>query len=70
MAYGNSRGTGGASPSLQMNGIENIRQFLLKKLRTYGAIVEAALEELSTKGSTSILNVQLSHSELRRLGLA
>jgi len=63
-------GPGGEAPSLQMDGIENVRQFLLKKLRIYSTVVESALEELSTKGSTSIPNVQLSHSELRRLGLA
>jgi hypothetical protein len=63
-------GPGGAAPSLQLNAIENVRQFLLKRLRIYSTVVESALEELSTKGSTSIPNVQLSHSELRRLGLA
>lgn len=63
-------GPGGAAPSLQMDGIESVRQFLLRKLRIYSSVVEAALDELSTKGSTSIPNVQLSHSELRRLGLA
>ncbi len=63
-------GTGGAAPSLQIDGIENVRQFLVKKLRIFSSVVESALEELTTKGSTSIPNVQLNHSELRRLGLA
>ncbi len=63
-------GPGGAAPSVQLEGTESVRQFLLTKLRVYNFVVEAALEELSTKGSTSIPNVQLSHAELKRLGLA
>jgi hypothetical protein len=42
----------------------------MSKLRVFGSVVAAALKEVSTKGSTSIPDVQLKRSDLKRLGLA
>ena len=63
-------GTGDAAPSLPFEGTDNLRQFLSKKLLLDHLVVEAAVMELSAVGSASIPNVQLSHPELKRLGLA
>jgi len=60
----------GAVPKVDLDGIESVREFLWAKLHIRGDVVESALEELSTKGSTSIPNVHLRTRELRRLGLA
>jgi hypothetical protein len=42
----------------------------MSKLRVYGSVVEAAWKGVSTKGSTSIPDVQRKHSNWTRRGLA
>jgi hypothetical protein len=70
LVYAPYSGPGGAVPSLKLDGIESVRDFLVSKLRIHRFAVESAMKELSTTGSTSIPNVQLRRSELKRLGLA
>ena len=60
----------GAPPYLPFEDLESVGQFLLEKLHIDNTVVEAALKEVPTKRSTLIPNVQLSHAELKRLGLA
>lgn len=63
-------GPGGAVPAKKIFGIEHVRQFLDEQLGISSAFIEHALFELTRKGSGSILNVQLTRREARRLGLA
>jgi hypothetical protein len=63
-------GPGGAVPSIRVDGIEDLREFLTGKLHIDPLALDAALRELLAKGSTSIPNVQLRNQDLRRLGLA
>ena len=70
LVYTPYSGPGGAVPSLELDGIESVRDFLVSKLRIHRFAVESAMKELSTTSSTSIPNVQLRRSELKRLGLA
>jgi hypothetical protein len=61
---------GGAAPSRQIDGAENVREFLEDNLlHLRKDVVELALKELSERGTASIPNVQLKTYELRRLGL-
>jgi hypothetical protein len=61
---------GGAVPSRQIDGAENLKEFLESNLlHLRKDVVESALKELSESGSASIPNVQLKTHELRRLGL-
>lgn len=59
----------GAVPSARLDGIESLRDFLTSRLHIDQYATAAALQELSTKGSASIPNVQLRNHDLRRLGL-
>jgi hypothetical protein len=68
--YAPYSGPGGAVPSVKLNGLGALIEFLGEKLRVDPSAVEVALKELAIKGSTSIPNVQLRTQELRRLGLA
>lgn len=68
--YAPYSGPGGAVPSVRLDGIQNLREFLMTKLGIRDDVVESALKELTGKGSISIPNVQLRTQELRRLGLA
>ena len=61
---------GGAVPSRQIDGAENLKGFLESNLlHLRKDVVDSALKELSESGSASIPNVQLKTHELRRLGL-
>ena len=62
-------GAGGAAPSLGFD-TATLRQFLSKKLLLDSMVIETAILELVTSGHVSIPNIQLSHAELKRLGLA
>ena len=67
--YAPYSGPGGAVPSVKLDGTEGVREFLTSRLHIDELVVDAALKELPTKGSTSIPNVQLRTPELKRLGL-
>jgi hypothetical protein len=84
IAIGNARGAtphkysiiylpysgGGAAPSRQIDGFENLRDFLESKpLHVRKDVVESALRELAERGSASIPNVSLRTQELKRFGL-
>jgi hypothetical protein len=61
---------GGAVPSRQIHGTENLKELLESNLlHLRKEVVESALRELSQSGSASIPNVQLKTQELKRLGL-
>jgi len=68
--YAPYSGPGGAVPSVRLDSLETLAAFLIEKLHINQSSLDAALEELAHKGSTSIPNVQLRPQELRRLGLA
>jgi len=60
----------GAAPSRQIDGTENLGDFLESKpLRLRRDVVESTIKELSESGSASISNVQLRTQDLKRLGL-
>ncbi|MBI4444053.1 MAG: hypothetical protein HY649_11860 [Acidobacteria bacterium] len=63
-------GPGGAVPARRITGLAELRKFLVERLHIYKTSVDDALPELARKGSTSILNVQLTNREAKRLGLA
>jgi hypothetical protein len=63
-------GTGGAIPSVQLNGVDELRSFLEKRLGILPYVVDQALEQLSQKGSASIFNVQLDLRRAKKLNLA
>lgn len=61
---------GGAAPSRQIDGTDNLKEFLESKfLRLRRDVVESTIEELSDIGNASIPNVQLRNQDLKRLGL-
>ncbi len=60
---------GGSVPSRQIEGGENLKEFLESKVRLRKDVVDSALKELSESGSASVPNVQLRAQELKRLGL-
>jgi hypothetical protein len=61
---------GGAAPSRQIDGTENLSNFLESKfLRLRRDVVASTIEELSESGNASIPNVQLRTQDLKRLGL-
>jgi hypothetical protein len=61
---------GGAAPSRQIDGKENLRDFLESKpLGLRREVVESTIKEVSESGSASISNVQLRTQDLKRLGL-
>lgn len=68
--YAPYTGPGGAVPSIRIDGVQNLTEFLTVKLHIDPVALDAALRELLAKGSTSIPNVQLRTQDLRRLGLA
>jgi hypothetical protein len=67
--YAPYSGPGGAVPSVKLDGVESVKEFLISRLRIDRFAVDVALKELSAKGSASIPNVQLKTRELKRLGL-
>jgi hypothetical protein len=68
--YAPYSGPGGAVPSVKLNSLEALTEFLVERLRIDPSAIEVALKELAHNGSASIPNVQLRTHELRRLGLA
>lgn len=63
-------GPGGAVPSRRFNNREQLRQFLEDSIGIARSSVDEALVEIKQKGSASILHVQLTRREAKRLGLA
>ena len=63
-------GPGGAVPAKHVTDIVALRQFLEDRLHIGRSSVEEALHELARKGDTTILNVQLTHRQAKKLGLA
>jgi hypothetical protein len=61
---------GGAAPTLRLEGIEGLRDFLEHKVSIRRDVLERTVREIDREGSATIPNVQLKRSELRRLGLA
>jgi hypothetical protein len=61
---------GGAVPSVPIQGLGRLRDFLEKDMGIHQEIVERAIRDLAEKGDAAIPNVQLKHSKLKRLGLA
>ena len=70
VVYAPYSGLGGAVPSVQLDGTEELREFLQRKIGIRKEIVDRALRDLSESGNSAIPNVQLRHHELKRLGLA
>jgi hypothetical protein len=68
--YAPYSGPGGAVPSVQLNGTEELREFLQHKVGIRKEIVDRALRDVSESGNSAIPNVQLRHHDLKRLGLA
>lgn len=62
-------GEGGAVPSRRLSGLEELSEFLAKRLHIQPSSIAEALAELSRRGSTSI-HVQLTTREAKKLGLA
>lgn len=63
-------GRGGFVPARHLSGLEELREFLDRRLHIQRSSVEEALAQLARKGSASIFNVQLTSREAKRLGLA
>ncbi len=63
-------GTGGAVPSRRFTNPEQLRHFLENDLYISRSSVDEALSELNRKASASILSVQLTRKDARRLGIA
>ena len=68
--YAPYAGRGGAKPTVHLDGIEHVREFLENKVGVRKEILEPALKELTDRGGVSIPNVQLKPQDLKRLGLA
>ena len=63
-------GEGSAVPSVKLENKNLLRDFLQKKLHISSSAVDQALSELTRRYSSSILNVQLTRRELKKLGLS
>jgi hypothetical protein len=63
-------GKGGAIPSVTLNGTEELRSFLEKRLGIPAFRVDQALGELLQRRSVSLPNVQLSLRRAKKLNLA
>lgn len=63
-------GRGGAVPVLGIKGMDNLMDFLERKVSVRRSAAEEAIRELTLGGDTTIPNVQLSYAQLKRLGLA
>lgn len=62
-------GSGGAVPARHFVGSDKLRSFLEDDLYISRSSIDEALSELGRKGSASILNVQLTRKELKKLAL-
>ncbi len=60
----------GVAREVPVWGAEQLRDFLEKDIGIDREIVERAIRDLAEKEYTTIRNVQLNHSKLKRLGLA
>jgi len=67
--YAPYTGPGGAAPSVKLDGRDALREFLEHTLSIRRDVVERAFREIGDGGSATIPNIQISRSELRRLGL-
>ncbi len=63
-------GPGGAVPTVRLQGGEQLREFLERRIGIRRDVVQNTLRELDEKGDAVIPNVQLKRSELKRLELA
>jgi len=63
-------GSGGTAPLVRVNGAEQLRELLERKMGVRRDIAESALRELAERGDTVIPNVQFRPSDMKRLGLA
>jgi hypothetical protein len=63
-------GPGGAVPTIRLQGGEQLREFLERKIGVRRDVVQNTFRELDEKGDAVIPNVQLKRSELKRLELA
>jgi predicted transcriptional regulator len=61
---------GYAVPSVQVKGLEKLRDLLERGMRIRLEIIERTIKDLAEKGDAAIPNLHLKHSELKRLGLA
>jgi hypothetical protein len=61
---------GGSVPSVQVRGLAQLRDLLERRIRVRTELVDRAVRDLANDGDAAIPNVQLKHSELKRLGLA
>jgi hypothetical protein len=63
-------GRGGAVPARRFRAINDLRSFLEDDLYISRSSVDEALREMERKNSASIVNVQLTRRELKKLALA
>ncbi len=63
-------GPGGAVPTVRLQGGEQLREFLERKIGIRRDVVQNTFRELDERGDAVIPNVQLKRSELKRLELA
>lgn len=63
-------GSGGALPAKRIFGSNELRRFLNGRVGVWADITERVVHELDSKQNASIPNVQLTHREAKRLGLA
>ena len=61
---------GGFVPAKHFSRIEEVRAFLLDRLRVPPSSVEDAMVELAQKGTTSIFPVLVTTRQVKKLGLA
>jgi hypothetical protein len=63
-------GSGGAIPSKRLSGIDDLRDFVEKRLGVPKHAVDQALAELSQADSATVFNVRLSLRQAKKLNLA
>lgn len=63
-------GSGGAIPSVRLQGEEELRDFLERRIGILPYAIDQALSQLTQKGSASIFNVQLNLRRAKKLNLA
>ena len=62
-------GSGGPIPSVRLENDQKLRDFLGKRIGIAPYLIDQALTQLATKGSTSLFNVRLSLKRARALKL-
>ncbi len=63
-------GPGGAVKARRIFGADQLRRFLNFQVRIWPSLTEDTIHRLATQTNASIPNVQLTHREAKRLGLA